>query len=236
MRSQTRHQLKQDQFAERAKEAVSWTVEHRDKLIYGGIAIAAAVAIILGVWFYTQQQDEAAGVALGHAIQVYNAPIQPGAQTPAGETTSFASAADRARAAKAEFQKVAGSYPRTRSGQIARYFVGLTDVDLGNNADAEKELKASADSGRADLAALAKFALASLYRKTGKESEAVKLYKDLVDHPSNTVAKATAQLELASLYEPKQPKEARLIYEQIQKEDPRGPAAEIAANRLSNLK
>lgn len=236
MRTQTRHQLKQDRFAVTAKDAVSWTVEHRRKLIYGGVAVAVVLAVVLGTWIYIGQQDEAAGVALGHALQVYNAPVRAASQPPAPETLSFASAADRAKAAKAEFQKVADSYSHTRSGEIARYFVGITGMDLGNNADAEKELKKAANSSRPDLAGLAKFALASLYRRTGKDAEAVKVYKDLIDHPTNTVAKSTAQLELASFYEPKQPNEARFLYQQVQKEDPRGPAGEIAANRMANLK
>jgi tetratricopeptide (TPR) repeat protein len=234
VRTQTRHNLKQDQFAARAGEAVDWTVAHREKLIYAAVAVAAIIAIALGIWIYLQQQDQAAGVALGRALQVYNAPIIPGAQPPTPEMTSFASAQDRAKAAKAEFQKAA-SYSHTRSADMARYFVGLTDVALGNTAAAEKELQESA-SGPADIASLAKFALASLYRNTGKDPDAVKLYKELIDHPTNTVSKSEAQLELAALYEAKQPQEAKVIYQQIQKEDPKGPAAEIAASKLSTLK
>ena len=75
MRSTTRHQLKQDQFTAAAQETVSWAVEHRTKLTYGGVAIVVVLAIVLGGWAYLQQQDEAAGVALGHAVQVYVAPI-----------------------------------------------------------------------------------------------------------------------------------------------------------------
>ncbi len=234
MRTQTRHQLKQDQFSARASEAVDWTVEHRDKLIYGGIAAAAIVAIALGAWVYLRQQNEAAGVALGKALQVYDAPIRPAGQGPTPGITSFASAQERAQAAKAEFQKAAG-YAHTSAGDMAKYFIGLCDMDLGNNAGAEKELQASA-SGSADVAALAKMALASLYHRQGKDSEAVKIYKDLMDHPTNTVGKAEAQLELASLYEAKQPQEAKLIYQQIQKENPQGAAAQIAADRLATLK
>jgi predicted negative regulator of RcsB-dependent stress response len=233
VRSQTRHQLKQDQFSARASEAVDWTVEHRDKLIYAGIAAAAIVAVALGIWLYLRQQNEAAGAALGKALQVYNAPILPAGQAPAPDVTSFASAQERAKAAKAEFQKAAAYHGN--SADMARYFIGLCDIDLGNTADAEKELQAST-SGPADVASLAKMGLASLYRRTGKDAEAVKIYKDLMDHPTNTVGKTEAQLELASLYEPTQPQEARLIYQQIQKENPQGAAAQIAADRLANLK
>jgi TolA-binding protein len=43
-------------------------------------------------------------------------------------------------------------------------------------------------------------------------------------------------LELASLYQQKQPDEAANIYQQIQKEDPNSPAAQAAASRLASRK
>ena len=236
MRSYTRRQLKHDQFTETAKETVSWAVEHQNKLVTAGAIAAVVVAIALGVWFYLQHQDEAAGVALGHALSIYNAPIN-GPLTPATPgVTSYNSAAERAKAARAEFAKVADSYPHTRSGEIARYFEGLADHDAGNTAAAESELKQAASSGPSDIAALAKFALANLYRNGGQDAQAAQLYKELIEHPTTTVAKPSAQLALAAMYEPKQPEEARRLYEQIRKEDPRGPAGEAATSRLASLK
>ncbi len=236
MRSSTRHQLKQDQFTVAAQETVSWAVEHRQKLIYAGIAIAVLAAIVLGVWVYIQQQDEAAGVALGHALQVYTAPITAAAEPAAPEVTSFKSLADRGKAARAEFAQVADKYPHTRSAEIARYFMGLADQDAGNATAAESELKQVAGSRRSDLAALAKFALAALYRNTGKDTQSVTLYKELIEHPTNTVSKAQAQLELAAVYEGKQPQDARNLYQQVEKENPNSPAAQAASAHLAALK
>ena len=90
MRSYTRHQLKEDQFRTSAKETYSWAVAHRAKLVYGAVAVAAVLAIILGGWVYIQQQDESAGVALGHALQVYRAPVTSSGEPAAPETPSFA--------------------------------------------------------------------------------------------------------------------------------------------------
>jgi hypothetical protein len=41
---------------------------------------------------------------------------------------------------------------------------------------------------------------------------------------------------LAETYSAKQPDEARKLYQQIQKENPTSPAAEMAASQLSALK
>ena len=45
-----------------------------------------------------------------------------------------------------------------------------------------------------------------------------------------------AQLALASLYESKQPQDARTLYQQVQKENPDSAAAQIATARLADLK
>lgn len=236
VRTQTRHQLKQDRFATTASEAVSWTVEHRDKLTYAGIAVAVIVAIALGGWWYTQRQNEAGNIALGEALATYNAPLVAAGTPPSGQTKSFASNADRAKAAKDEFKNVADHYGRTAAGEMAKYFVGLCDVDLNNNADAERELKDVAGASNADVASLAKMALASLYRKEGKDQDAINLYKQLADKPTNSVSKPAAQLALADLYETKDPQNAKILYQQIQKENAQSPAAQIASERLATIK
>jgi predicted negative regulator of RcsB-dependent stress response len=236
VRTQTRHQLKQDRFAATASEAVSWTVEHREKLIYGAIALAVVLAIVIGGWWYLQAQNEKANVALGHALSVYNAPLRPAGQAPIPETTSFTTTQERSKAAKDEFKNIVDKYGRTKAGEMSKYFMGLTDSDLNNNADAERELKDVAGGGNADTGSLAKMALASLYRRTGKDAEAIKIYKELADKPTNTVSKSAAQLALADLYEAKDPQSAKILYQEIQKEDSKGPAGQIAQGRLASIK
>ncbi len=236
MRSTTRHRLKQDQFTASATEAIDWTVEHRDKLTYGGIALIVILLIGFGVWWYIQQQDEGAGVALGKAITTYSTPLTAAGQPPLPGTTAFATAQQRAKAAKDEFKSVVDKYGHTNSGELAKYFLGLTDIDLNNTADAERELKDVAGTRNADTSSLAKMALAGLYRRTGRDQEAIKIYKELSDKPTNTVSKAAAQLELAATYEGKDPQNAKIIYQEIQKEDAKGAAAEIAAQKLAAMK
>ncbi len=236
MRSYARHRLKQDQFTATAKETVSWAVEHQQWLTYGGIVIAVILAIFLGYNYYTRHRDQTAQAELSAALVTYQAPLRaPGQPAQPGEL-SYGSAQERAKAAQPQFVKVTQNYGSTRSGIIANYFLGLADVDLGDNKGAESHLRLVVNSKAPDLAALAKFALANVYRGANQEADAVKLYQDLIAHPSTTVPKSMAQLELAALYAPKQPQDARKLYEDIQKENPQGPAAAIAANRLEDLK
>ena len=119
---------------------------------------------------------------------------------------------------------------------MAKYFMGLADSDLNDNANAERELKDVTGAGNPDTAALAKMALAALYRRTGKDADAIKIYKELADKPTNTVSKSAAQLALADLYEAKDPQSAKILYQEIQKDDSKGPAGQIAAQRLASAK
>ncbi|MFB3918213.1 MAG: tetratricopeptide repeat protein [Terriglobales bacterium] len=232
MRAYTRHQLKQDAFAETVKEQVSWVVVHRKKLVTAGIIVGVALVAALGAWAYLNHRNQQAGTALGLAMTVYQAPIVPPGTPAQPEIRTFDSAAERARAAHAEFQKVADEYSHTKSGEIARYFAALTATDMGDTMAGEKELKQVASSANSDLASLAKLALANRYRDANRIQDAIPLYKELIDNPTRTVAKGTVQLELASAYEISNQKlEAAKIYEQIMKEDANSPAARIVARQ-----
>jgi tetratricopeptide (TPR) repeat protein len=148
-----------------------------------------------------------------------------------------AASQERATAARKQFQAIVDKYPRTHTADMARNFVGLASAQLGDNAAAERSLQEAARSSNADLAALGKFALASVYRAENKDAQAIDLYKQLMDKPTLVVSKATAQLELASFYESRQkPDEAKKIYEQVQKENPATEAASLAQRRVSALK
>ena len=113
---------------------------------------------------------------------------------------------------------------------------GIALMQAGDKAGAEQDLKTAASFSDRDIAALAKTALASIYRTSNRTPEAIAIYKELSEHPTATVSKAQAQLELAEIYETTDPQQAALIYQQLQKEDPRSPAAQMAAQKLAKSK
>lgn len=236
MRPEARRQLKQDRFAATANEAMSWTVEHREKLVWVSTIAAIVAAVVLGAWWYMQYREKTASQALAQAMTVYNAPLTTAGQPPTGTTKQFATTQDRAKAARDEFKNVAQKYGRSNAGEIARYFVGLTDMDLNDNQAAEQDLKDAGNSGNKDVAALSKLALASLYRKEGKAQQAIQLYKDIADHPTNAAPKEVAQLQMAETYETADPQNARIVYQQIVKDAPKSAAAQIAQDKLATMK
>ena len=123
------------------------------------------------------------------------------------------------------------------AADFARYFAGLTAAQMGDNTTAERELKDVSSVHNKDLASLAKFALAAVYRSTNRDKEAIDLYKQIIDKPTASVSKATAQMELADFYQDKQQTaEAKRILEQVQKENPNSEIASLASQKLGTLK
>ena len=171
------------------------------------------------------------------AIRTMDTPVRPANMPAQPDQPSFASSKARAIEAHKQFQAIVDQYPHTRSAEFARYFVGLTSSDMGDNAAAEKDLSAVASSHNSDLAALAKFALASVYRNTNRANDAINIYKELIAKPSATVGKSTAQVELAATYQAtNRPNEAKAIYQQLQKDNPNTELAQLAASKLAELK
>ena len=240
MRAETRHQLKEDRFSKAtlhaAEQTVHWTVEHQSKLLIVGIVVAVVALIGFGGWYYMNSQDEKASIELGSATRVLEQQVRPAGVPAQPGFPSFASAQERATEARKQFQAIVDKYPHTRTADMARYFVGLTSSQLGDYAAAERNLQEVAKSSNKDLVALAKFALASVFRAENKDAQAIDLYKQLIDKPTTTVNKITVQLELAQFYEGRQkPDEAKRIYDQVQKENPATEAASLAQQRANKL-
>lgn len=241
MRAETRHQLKQDRFRkgtlDAAENAAHWTVEHQSKIIAAVIAVVVIAAIAFGGWYYVNQQDEKASAELSAGVRTFETPLRPTGVPPQPGVDSFASSQERATTARKQFQAIVDKYPHTHTADMARYFLGLTSSQLGDYPAAERSLQEAAGSSNADLAALGKFALASVYREENKGAQAVDLYKQLIDKPTMVISKATAQLELAGFYESQQKAdEAKKIYDQVEKENPATEAASMAQHRAAALK
>jgi predicted negative regulator of RcsB-dependent stress response len=196
------------------------------------VGVLLVIVIVAAIVF--NQRSEKADVAFGEAMQTYQTPVvAPGQQVPPGVKT-FATAAERAKAASQSFLNVANSYGMTSSGKLARYFAGLTYIEAGENSQAESTLKEVASGWNSELGSLAKLALAALYRQTGRDSQAIEVYNDLTAHPSVSVPAGTAQLQLADLYEAEnKPEMAKKVYAQLKDKDAKGPAGMIAAQKLN---
>lgn len=230
MDTQTRHALKQDKFVQATTSGLGWIEMNRSQVIRAGIALAVVLALLIGGGAFYEHRSNQAALALGAALEIYNSPLrQPGEP----EDGTYKTVADRAKAANQQFVDVANRYGSMEQGKIARYFAGLTDIDLGKTADAEASLIDVAGSYRKDMSALAKVALANLYVQTGKTQQAIDLYKQLIAKPTDTVPAPAAQLQLAAIYEKTDPQQAKQIYAVLKDKDKTTAAGQIAAQKLN---
>lgn len=232
MDTQTRHALKQDRFATATASGLDWLEENRRNTIIVAVAVVIVVALIITSVVVYHSRSSRAQELFGQAMDIYNTPLAvPGQPAEPGFTT-YPTTAARAKAANPLFVEAADKYNWLKTGHNAQYFAGLTYMDMGQTADARKELKKAADSHDGGLAALAKMALAGLDRQTGNDGEAVDLYHQVIKKPTTTVPAALAKLQLAGLYETTNPAEAKKLYAEIKDQNKTTVAGQIAAQKL----
>jgi tetratricopeptide (TPR) repeat protein len=230
----TRQALKKDSFVSTTTHGLEWASENRQSVIFTLSAILSLIAlVVLGTVIYNARSDSAS-IAFGAAMQTYQSALtQPGEPVPSGVKT-YASGAERAKAANAMFQAVADKYGLTPDGRNARYFAGLTEIEAGENQQAEATLNKVASGWDSSLAGLAKIALAGLYRDTGRDAQAIDLYNQLSAKPTATVPYGLARLQLADLYTAEgKTDEARKVYADLEDKDAKGTAGAMAKEKLN---
>jgi len=217
-----RHELKQDEFKDSLVQIEEYIKQHYKDIISIAVIAIAAVVLVVGLRTYVDRQETAANADLGEALATFRAYVgqpNPGQNEPAG--ANFATAQDKYKKALQQFQAILSKYkmpPRPKAVEIARYQAGVCQSLLDDHAGAINTLTEASVGHDAEIAALAKFALAGELAKTGKTAEAVKLDQELADHPTLTVPKASALLAMADAFRESQPAKAREIYTRLQKD------------------
>ena len=241
MRAETRHQLKQDRFSrvtiDAAEKTADWTVEHRSTLIISAVVALILIGGVAGGWYYLNAQDAKASLELSQAVRTLDTQLRPAGTPEQPDFPTFTSAKERAEAAQKKFQAIVDNYRHTRTADMAHYFLGVTAAQLSDNAAAERNFTQVASTGNREVASLAKDALASLYGQAKRTKDAVSLYQELINKPTTSVSKVTAQLQLADLYQnSNMPLDAKRMYEQVKKENPANEAGQLATQKLAQLK
>lgn len=240
MDNATKRQLKQpDQFVTLTEHGLEWANQNRKSAITTAVLVLSVILILVGGYGIYSHRSNAADTALGAALRVYQTPVvSPLQQVPPGVKT-FSSNEERDKAALPLFQDVAGKYGMMNAGKVARYFTGAIYMELGQNQSAEDALKPVASAWNADVAALAKLALAQLYRNTGREPQAVAEYNDLANGSANTVSPGMAKIQLAEMYEAEgKSAEAKKIYAELKDKDKgkdgkQGIIGQLASQKLN---
>lgn len=229
----SRKDLKKDDFREAFVHGGEAVASHK-KLVTQIVTVVLLLAIAVFGWrWYTQWQTGKASVELADAMKTYNAPIRAaGEPVTDPNAPSYFDEKNKYDDAAKKFAIVGDRYPRTRPGQEARYFEALCDEHLARNDRAASELEGIAKSSNADLEPIAKFRLAGVYAKLGKNDQAAQAYKDLMAKPTVLVPKPLVMLAFADFYSKTNPAEANKLLNQVKQEFPESPASQEADKRL----
>jgi hypothetical protein len=231
----TRKELKKDEIRETLSHGAEAVASHQQQIwIYGGIVLVVVLAV-LGWRYYTQSQTSRADAAFGDAMKVYQARIRAAGEAAQPDEITYVDEKNKYGDAAKKFTDVTTRYPRTRPGQMARYYAALSLEQLDRNDEAEKDLSMVESSGDEGLASLARFQRAQIYDKTGKGAQAVQLYQQLADKPSLFVPKPVVLLTLGDHYSTADPAQAAKFYNQVKTEFPDTQAAQQADQRLQLL-
>lgn len=215
----TRHELKQDEFRSTFERFEQFVKERANEVLAAGGILVVVVGLGAGLKLYNDRQEAEANALLGAALKTFRAyvgVVAPGTLGPDAET--FSTAREKYKKALDQFREINVKFPRMKAAAIARYHAGVCQANLGDQTGAMRTLEEVGRSSDRSIASLARLALAGELAKSGKLDEAGKIYQDLADHPTPTVPRATALLEMADAYRSVRREQARLIYERIEKE------------------
>jgi tetratricopeptide (TPR) repeat protein len=230
LKKEHRDEIKQDELMSGLEKAVTWAVAHRDEIRIGAGVVVVVLAAAGAVAYFQGQRAKEADRAFRDALTTFEAPVASelgaGADRPAGQV--FATGEEKYKTAAAAFEGVERRFGSSKSGLRAKYYAALSRVQLGQNAEAEKALK--------EISALARLALADLYRRSGQVDKAVESYRGMATNPTANVPRDYALLSAAqALEDAKRWPEARAAYRQVFEDFPASVFAADARARVEYL-
>lgn len=227
----TRKELKTDHFA----KAVGHTLEelgHRRQQVtrYALIGAVVVVLIIAAVGFFRYRAAEREA-ALHAMFRVLETPVEELDQTGG---RAFATKAERDAALEKAAQELAASYPNSREGAMALYFLATDLAEKGDLNKALEMLDSAMKAGDADTRGLAGFARAEVLRGLDRKDEAETALRAVIAKPGGMVNANQATLALADLIAQSKPDEAIKLLEPLRTQE--GSVQQLAARRISEIR
>jgi predicted negative regulator of RcsB-dependent stress response len=232
-----RQELKHDEFVDSVDELLLYLEDNWRTLVALGVAVLLLGGALAGLYAYSERAEHQAERALGEALIVLEAPVQPGlpALNVPGAQRTFTSEREKYEAAKKKFIAVRENYPGARAALLAKHYEADCRFELGETAPATAAMEELSRAADTNEAALASFHLAGFYEAQGRSADAEPIYRRLAAHPADTVPRPLAVLALARLLSPSNPAEARQLLTGLKADYPTGQIGAEATQLLDRL-
>ena len=238
MDKEFKKQIKEDEFKSAVVHAFDWSKLHSAEVRITA-AVAVILAVLLGTVVYFQgAKRKEAEQGFAEAIETFSASVGTPSEAPARGAKSFATAQEKYTQAVTAFDGLARKFPTRPEGLRAKYLAALSRVEIGQYTEAEKTLGEIAADRRAGALepALARLALADLYRRSGQTDKAVAAFRELAADTTSALPRDAALMSLAgTLEDAKRLAEARASYQRLSEEFPQSVYAAEARRRADRL-
>ncbi len=214
--------VQKDEITTTLEATTAFLLEH-SKPIATSVGIAVALVAVFVAWsIYSANREANSQSALSEVIATFT------------DTEGFDSDERRFETALAEAQVVRDDYSDLRAGQIAEYYMALSQEGLGNTTESVRILQGLIENGGETIQQVARYALAESYKNHGELETAIAVLQELVD--TSGYSQGAVFYELGRLHEAiAKPEEARSYYESIVGEYPDSPFRPDADRALERL-
>ena len=209
-----------------------------------GIVAAALVVLSVGAYFglnYLENRELEAQKQLAKGIDLFHAPVSgESSDNSAEEATapSFSTEEAKYQEAAKEFSAIASGWGHRKLSIIASYYLGLTQLKLGNDDDGIKNLESiSANSTNRTIGFLAKKALGAHYYASGNYEKAASILDGIVKDPQCDLPKDDLNLNLARALAAQGKNDEAIIVltEATSRYSTPGPFRQLMADELDRL-
>ncbi len=230
--------IREDEVLHYINEILLWVVNHKQQLMAAGVAFVLAILGFVGFRQLQDRKQDAASLALGQALDTFNAPIVgDGADPEDADDPTFADLASRDLRAKELFEQVRADYSRTGAALAATVHLGRLELEAGNPEGARQLWQEFLDKTDDHmLAASVKVSLLALDRDAGQGEEVVAELERELASKRPLLPQDVALYQLAiTLEELDRTEEAADAYRRLGDEHPDSPYAQQAQLKAAEL-
>lgn len=238
MKRTERHHLKENDVAEWLLGAKHWYEANSKTVGYIGIAVALALAAVMGTMAYRQMNQGKASSALAAALAVAEAPVLPPAPAEAGKPPvqrpgTYPTDRARLEAALPKLLEVADAYPDSDAGLMARYRAAAALVAIGRTQDGAARYKEVVDKGKGAYQVMARLGIAEAHLMAGQFDQAIASFKEVEALKSDDVPVDGVLMQLARAYQlAGKSDDAKKAFKRVVDEFPQSPYAQAARREL----